>query len=81
MNKNKKTYLDILSGTKDRNMRFSDVRNLLDAMGFKCSINGDHYIFRMPNTPIINMQSANGKAKRYQIAQLRKILLQNGLEV
>lgn len=72
---------DILSGKKDANIRFSDLCSLLDNMGFKCSIRGDHYIYRRDDTPIINIQPDGNKAKSYQVKQVRNIILMCGLGV
>ena len=77
----KKIYLDIIEGKKDNNIKFSDVCHLLDYLGFKCDIKGDHYIYRREDTPIINIQPIGSKAKRYQIKQIRDIIKKNNLEV
>ena len=50
-------------------------------MGFKCSVRGDHYIYRRDDTPIINIQPNGNKAKAYQVRQVRGIILLCGLEV
>ena len=50
-------YDDIMSGNKDNNIRFSDLRYVLDSHGFGCRIKGDHYIyFRNDILEIINIQ-------------------------
>ena len=72
-----KNILDkILSGTADTNIRFSDLRILVLSFGFKERIKGDHYIYSKTGiTEIINLQPRNdGKAKPYQIKQVRNLI-------
>jgi hypothetical protein len=47
-------------------------------LGFRERIKGSHHIFTMPNVrEIINLQpDGNGKAKKYQVRQVR-FLMQN----
>ncbi len=74
-------FADVLSGKRDHNIKFSDLCNLLDNMGFKCSIRGDHYVYRRDDTPIINIQPDGHNAKAYQVKQVRNIILSCHLEV
>jgi hypothetical protein len=71
----------ILSGLSDRNIRFSDLRTLLSALGFAERIRGDHHIFVKEGIPeILNLQPLkDGKAKAYQVKQVRDILLRHRL--
>ena len=71
----------ILSGQADANIDFGDLCGLLRRMGFDERIEGDHHIFTKPDFPvIINIQpEKNGKAKDYQVRQIRKIFKQHGL--
>jgi len=68
---------DILSGLSDKNIRFEDLRNLLISSGFNERIRGDHHIFTKNGIrDIINIQPlGNGKAKPYQIKQVRRLFL------
>jgi hypothetical protein len=68
----------VLSGLADNNIRFNDIRRLLTGLGFFERIKGDHYIFYRIGIPeIINLQPLrDGKAKAYQVKQIRKIILQ-----
>ena len=75
------TLSDILMGKKDTNIRFADLCNLLDHLGFRCSVRGDHYIYRRDDTPIINIQPDGNKAKAYQVKQVRNIIISCGLGV
>lgn len=81
MTKDEKTYLDILQGKKDHNINFSDLKHLLESMDFKCSTKGDHFVYRRPDTPIINIQPEGNHAKAYQIRQIRAIIIEKKLEV
>ena len=74
---NRKILDKILSGLADMNIRFQDLRKLLNDFGFSERIRGDHYIFyRDGIEEIINLQPLKGgKAKAYQVKQVRKIIL------
>ncbi len=67
----------ILSGINDSNIRFHDLRKLLLKCGFSERVRGDHYIFTKENIgEIINLQPLkDGKAKPYQIKQVRNLFL------
>lgn len=67
----------VLSGLSDKNIRFEDLRKLLLTMGFGERIKGNHHIFyREHMVEIINLQPLrDGKAKSYQVKQVRNILL------
>ena len=64
----------VLAGLSDKNIRFSDLKNLLAGFGFDCRIKGDHHIFTKQGiAEIINVQPlSDGKAKPYQVRQARK---------
>ena len=67
----------VLSGLSDKNIRFNDLRMLLLNMGFKERIKGTHHVFYHKNVvEIINLQPLpDGKAKPYQVKQVRNIIL------
>ncbi len=50
---------------------------MLEYLGFSPKIKGSHHIFRKQGIPeILNLQPDSGrKAKRYQVKQVREILL------
>ena len=76
MRKKKKTVTAILSGMQDRNISFSDLYNILIALGFSVRIKGDHHIFtRQDVVEIINIQPDGNKAKPYQVKQVRNLIL------
>ena len=65
-----------MSGTKDRSILFSDLRIVLDRLGFQCRIKGDHFIYTKDDVEeIINIQPVGNKAKPYQVKQVRNIIL------
>ena len=73
----KKLIQKILSGLSDKNIRFEDLRKLLLSLDFTQRTKGDHYIFtRTTMEEIINLQPLrDGKAKAYQVKQVRNIIL------
>ena len=72
-----KTIEAVLSGLSDKNIRFDDLRELLKSLGFRERVKGDHFIFsKTAVMEIINLQPLkDGKAKPYQVKQVRTILL------
>ena len=67
----------VLSGLSDKNIRFNDLRKLLLSFGFNERIKGDHHIYsKIEIVEIINIQPLkDGKAKTYQVKQVRNIIL------
>lgn len=77
-----KIFLDVMSGSKDKNIRFADLQKLLSALGFSCRIKGDHFIYwKNGIDEIINIQPDGNKAKPYQIKQVRSLILKYKMEV
>ncbi len=73
-----KRFLEkVLTGLSDRNIRFSELRKLILSLGFGERIKGDHHIFTKANmAEIINLQPLkDGRAKAYQVKQVRSIIL------
>lgn len=69
-----KIYNDIMSGHKDNNIRFFDLRKVLENNGFNCRIRGDHFIYKNPEYPErINIQPKGNKSKAYQVKQVREL--------
>ncbi len=76
MGKYEKLIFQILSGTSDTNIAFSDLINLLQHLEFDMRIKGSHHIFRkagIEEKP--NLQKEGNKAKPYQVKQIRNIIL------
>jgi hypothetical protein len=67
----------VLSGLSDKNIGFNDLRKLLLSFGFNERIKGDHHIFsKIEIEEIINIQPVkDGKAKAYQVKQIRNVIL------
>ncbi len=80
--KNEKELMDkkildkVISGLFDKNIRFNDLKKLLNSFEFSVRIKGDHHIFYKKGVEeIINLQPRkDGKAKAYQVKQVREIL-------
>ncbi|MCM1164386.1 MAG: type II toxin-antitoxin system HicA family toxin [Lachnospiraceae bacterium] len=76
MGQSEKLLLKLLSGTNDNSFRFSELQRLLEILGFKCRIRGDHFIYTMDGVEeIINLQPVGNKAKPYQVKQVRNLVL------
>ena len=70
----------ILSGTSDANVRFDELCQLLERLGFIKRVRGSHHIFRKSNVEErINLQQHGGKAKPYQVRQVRNVILRHKL--
>lgn len=70
------TLEKILRGASDANVRFGELRQLLQRLGFKERIRGSHHIFFKDGVEeILNVQAKAGKAKAYQVKQVRNVIL------
>lgn len=77
-----KIISDIISAGKDSNIKFKDLQRVLDVMGFRSRIKGDHFIYYKDGIDeIINIQPKGNKAKPYQVKQIRNLILKYKLEV
>lgn len=80
MGKFDELLLQVLAGSADRNVGFSDVCILLKQLGFDLRVRGSHHIFTRPDVAeILNLQEKQGKAKPYQVKQVREVILKYGL--
>jgi len=81
MAKAKKTLQKILSGSK--NIRFSDMFDLVEAFGFRLSRReGSHHIFINPDIPeLVNIQEVKGQAKPYQVKQFLRLVERHSLKL
>ena len=76
-----KLFVNILSGKKDKSIRFTELTHLMLAMGFNERIKGDHHIYyRQDIEEILNLQPDGSQAKAYQVRQVRNIILKYHLE-
>jgi len=66
----------IVRGASDADIPFSEIRRVLRTLGFKERIRGSHHIFaRRGIEEILNLQPRQGKAKPYQVRQVREVIL------
>ena len=66
----------LLLGSSDNNINFDELCSLLLRLEFKVRIKGSHHIFYKDDIiEIINLQSDKGKAKPYQVKQVRNVLI------
>ena len=76
MSQQDKLLEKILSGTSDTDIPFAQLWQLLYTLGFDERIRGDHRIFIKPDVEeILNLQHKRGKAKSYQIKQVRAVIV------
>ena len=72
--------IQVLRGSADANIRFSELRGLLMRLGFSERIRGSHHIFTHEAvSEILNLQPRNSFAKPYQVKQVRKVIVENKL--
>lgn len=82
MSRVEKIWEIVLFGQSDANIDFDDIRRLLIRLDFQERIRGSHHIFsRKGVAEIINIQPKAGKAKAYQVKQVRNIILSYRLGV
>ena len=66
----------ILHGRSDANIRFSDLRALMQHLGFEERIRGSHHLYRREGiAEKVNLQRDDGNAKPYQVRQVRRLIL------
>lgn len=76
MSQQDKLLAKILSGASDTNISFEQLCQLLIRLGFDERISGSHHIFTKEGVEeILNLQPKQGKAKAYQVKQVREMLL------
>ena len=67
----------VLSGTADAAIRFEELCQLLESLGFEMRVRGSHHIFRKNGVAAkINLQRAGAQAKPYQVKQVRAMILE-----
>ena len=75
----KKTLERLMTGQSDANIRHDEMCQLLNRLGYISKQSGSHNIFRKPGFDLINLQNSGGKAKSYQVRQVREQLKKQGL--
>lgn len=74
MSKIEKLLAKLFSSQSGSNFQFSDLCAILIYFGFKERIRGDHHIFTRDDiAEILNLQPKDGKAKPYQVKQVRTL--------
>ncbi|MGD0088692.1 MAG: type II toxin-antitoxin system HicA family toxin [Planctomycetota bacterium] len=80
MSRPQKLFEHILLRRSDANVPFEQLRALLGCLGFDERIKGDHHIFtRSRMEEILNLQPRGGKAKPYQVKQVRDVIVKYNL--
>jgi predicted RNA binding protein YcfA (HicA-like mRNA interferase family) len=76
MGKLEKILGQVLRGGGDQNIAFDDVLYLLASLGFEKRVKGSHHVFSKDGIDeIVNIQPTGGKAKPYQVKQVRHIIV------
>jgi len=71
-----KTLRRVLSGTADAAIRFDDLCQLLESLGFEKRMRGSPHLFRKSWVEErVNLQRAGTNAKPYQVKQVRSVIL------
>ena len=82
MSKAEKIREKVLSGNADANIDFSDLRWILEHLGFDERIKSSHHIFTKNGVEeILNLQPKGSKSKPYQVRQVREVILKYKLGV
>jgi hypothetical protein len=79
--KRRKLLQKIMSGSK--NIRFTEMVNLVEGFGFKLSrTDSSHHIFTRHDIPeLVNLQDVKGQAKTYQIHQFLKLVEKHNIKL
>ncbi len=71
-----KTLARVLRGTADANIRFEELCQLLNRLGFAERVRGDHHIFTRDGVEeILNLQPRGSLSKAYQVKQVRDVII------
>lgn len=82
MGKYDKLLIKILRGASDQNIDFEEFRKLLLKLGFEERIKGSHHILTKDGIEeILNIQPKSGKAKAYQVKQIRNVIVKYRLNL
>lgn len=82
MGKFEKLLIKLLRGSSDGNFSFEELRNLILNLGFDERISSSHHIYTKDGIDeIINIQPKQGKAKPYQVKQVRNLVIKYKLDV
>ena len=80
---NRRRLLRRIQAGHPRNIRFSDLTNLVEGLGFRLDrIRGSHHIYVHPVLDdALNLQPRGGQAKEYQVRQLLNLIERYNLEL
>jgi predicted RNA binding protein YcfA (HicA-like mRNA interferase family) len=83
MGRAEKLAAKILTGKSDKNFAFNDLCYILERAGFQLRPGkGSHRIYYKDGVvEIVNVQPRNGKAKPYQVKQVRELLLKYKVDI
>ena len=82
MSKAEKLAALILSGKSDQNFAFADLCHVIERAGFRLRSGKGHRIYYKDGVvEIINVQPRDGKAKPYQVKQVRELLLKYKIDI
>jgi hypothetical protein len=82
MGEYEKLYEHIMLRRSDASIPFDELCALLKRLGFTERIRVNHHIFTMSEVEeILNVQPKSGKAKPYQVRQIRGVLLEYNLRL
>lgn len=83
MSRPTKTLEKVLRGASDASIRFEDICGLLRHLEFDERVKGSHHIFTREGIgEMLNLQpKKGGKAKPYQVKQVREVIQRNGLSL
>ena len=82
MGKHEDLLARILRSEGLANVDFDNLRGLLAFLGFEERVRGSHHIFSRSGVPeLLNLQPKRGKAKVYQVRQIRTVVLRHGLHL
>ena len=76
MGSREKLLEEVLRGASDANLSFHGLCQLLRSLGFRERIRGDHHIYVKEGVEaILNLKPKGGKAKSYQVKQVRNVIV------
>ncbi len=82
MSRFEKLLLKLLRGASDANFSFDELRTLILTLGFSERVSSSHHIYTKEGIDeIINIQPKQGKAKPYQVKQIRNLVIKYKLDV
>jgi predicted RNA binding protein YcfA (HicA-like mRNA interferase family) len=80
MSRFKKLLSQVTSGLSDANVNFDDLCLILKHLGFQSRTRGSHHVFvKAGIEEMVNLQQDGAKAKKYQVKQVREIILKHKL--